>query len=694
MPALVGLLLPLWMAGTAQADCVTNTPNPGCVHFAMRTDSSFDQYINSPTLAQQQWFQTHFWEMQVSSPYFDSRLSWFPRALAYFDLYGIHTSDPLVTQHPEWILKDQNGNWLYVNFACSGSTCSQYAFDFANAAFRQYQITQLSKLVSAGYLGIWLDDVDLQVETSNATGTVIYPVDSTTGQVMTASVWEKYIANFTTQIRQALPTAQMIHNSIWYAGTQPAGTDPYVQQEIQAADWINLERGVSDPNLTAGTGQYSLNSMLNFVDIVHSLGRKVIVQEYNFNGDYGLAGYYLISSGLDALGNDAITPSNWWSGYDHDLGTPLGRRYDWYGLFRRDYTNGFVLLNPYQGTTLSMTLGGTYATTSGGTVSSVSLAGGHAAVLFGAVTATVQEPVRINAGGPTVGEFMADGDVATGHINTSSVAISVAGVANAAPAAVYQTSRLTNSGSTSFTYTIPNLAPGGTYTVRMHFASDNTGVKHRLFNVLINGTQVLTNFDINATAGASYKAVVVTETGTADAGGNMAVEFLNGSIGSALVCGLEVIPTAAIQVNAGGAAVGSFAADTGYSGGHSSTITSPVTVTAQNAAPAAVYQTKRTTATTETGFTYTFPNLFLNTTYTVRLHFADDISSGSGQRVFNVVINGTTVLPNFDVYSEVGKLTADVKQFSVSSGTSGSIVIQFLKGKSGQALVNGIEILP
>ena len=115
---------------------------------------------------------------------------------------------------------------------------------------------------------------------------------------------------------------------------------------------------------------------------------------------------------------------------------------------------------------------------------------------------------------------------------------------------------------------------------------------------------------------------------------------------------------------------------------------------AQNAAPAAVYQTKRTTATTETGFTYTFPNLFLNTTYTVRLHFADDISSGSGQRVFNVVINGTTVLPNFDVYSEVGKLTADVKQFSVSSGTSGSMVIQFLKGKSGQALVNGIEILP
>ena len=696
VPASVVFLFPLMSTRIARAACVTNTPNPGCVHFLMRTSSAFDQYISAPNSTQQQWFQTHFWEMQVSSPYFDSRLSWFPRAVTYFDLYGIHTNDPLVSQHPEWILKGQNGSWLYINFACNGSTCSQYAFDFANASFRQYQISQISNMLKAGYLGVWLDNVDLQVETSNASGTVMYPMDSTTGQLMTTSAWEKYIANFTTQIRQAFPTAQIVHNSIWYAGTQPAGTDPYVQQEVQAADWINLERGVSDTNLTAGTGQYTLTSMLNFVDVVHSLGKKVSVQEYNFNGDYGLAGYYLISSGLDALGNDAITPNNWWSGYDHDLGIPLGQRYDWYGLFRRDFTNGFVLLNPFKGATVTLSLGGTYTTTSGASVSSVTLAGGQAAVLFGAGASTVQEPVRINVGGPTVGDFMADGDVSTGHVNTSSIAITTSGVANAAPAAVYQTSRQPNSGATSFTYTIPNLSPTGSYTVRLHFASDNTGLQHRLFNVLINGTQVLSSFDVNAAAGASYKAVVVTETAKPNANGNLAIEFLNGSKGTAFVCGLEVIPNSVgVQVNAGGDQEGSFAADMGYSGGHASAIVPSIVINGvPNPPPMAVYQSKRTTASTETGFTYTFPNLFLNTDYTVRLHFADDISSGIGQRVFNVVINGATVLQNFDVYAEVGKLTADMKQFTVNSGPSGSIVIQFLKGSHGQALANGIEILP
>ena len=44
---------------------------------------------------------------------------------------------------------------------------------------------------------------------------------------------------------------------------------------------------------------------------------------------YGLAGYFLISDGRDAMGNyPAGTPEDWWSGYDTDLGEALGARYD------------------------------------------------------------------------------------------------------------------------------------------------------------------------------------------------------------------------------------------------------------------------------------------------------------------------------------------------------------------------------
>ena len=62
-------------------------------------------------------------------------------------------------------------------------------------------------------------------------------------------------------------------------------------------------------------------------------------------------------------------------------------------------------------------------------------------------------------------------------------------------------------------YTVPNITPGATCTVRLHFAESScTGAGQRQFNVLINNVPVLTNFDIFATAGAEYQAVVQTFT--------------------------------------------------------------------------------------------------------------------------------------------------------------------------------------
>ena len=81
---------------------------------------------------------------------------------------------------------------------------------------------------------------------------------------------------------------------------------------------------------------------------------------------------------------------------------------------------------------------------------------------------------------------------------------------NPAPQSVYQHNRYGN-----FTYTIPGLTAGTSYTVRLHFAEEYwTTAGSRIFNVLINGTQVLTNFDIFATAGGEYKAVVEQFTAT------------------------------------------------------------------------------------------------------------------------------------------------------------------------------------
>ena len=117
--------------------------------------------------------------------------------------------------------------------------------------------------------------------------------------------------------------------------------------------------------------------------------------------------------------------------------------------------------------------------------------------------------IRINAGGPASGAFLADVDFTGGAVAATGKAIKTANVANAAPQSVYQSNRYQNA-----TYTIPNLNRGQQYVVRLHFAEVYfTAARLRMFNVAINGAPVLTNFDIWATAGASYTAVVQQFTG-------------------------------------------------------------------------------------------------------------------------------------------------------------------------------------
>ncbi|HVU67092.1 MAG TPA: discoidin domain-containing protein, partial [Ktedonobacteraceae bacterium] len=124
-----------------------------------------------------------------------------------------------------------------------------------------------------------------------------------------------------------------------------------------------------------------------------------------------------------------------------------------------------------------------------------------------------------------------------GGTSTSPNTVSVSGVSNPAPASVYQTDRV----GPSFSYTIPGLTAGGTYTVRLHFAETYwTQTGKRVFNVSINGQQVLSNFDILAAAGGANKAVVKQVSGTASASGSIAIQFTSVT-DQAEVSGVEVL---------------------------------------------------------------------------------------------------------------------------------------------------------
>jgi beta-glucosidase len=403
---------------------------------------------------------------------------------------------------------------------------------------------------------------------------------------------------------------------------------------------------------------------------------------------------------------------------------------------------------------------------------------------------SAQSILQINAGGPAVAPFQADQGFTASNTIRHANAINTTKVSNPAPAAVYQTGRIGN-----FTYTLGGFVPGANATVRLHFAETYwTASGQRTFNLSINGTQLLSNFDIFSAAGGQNIANIQQFTAPANSSGQYVIQFTT-VINNSLVNGIEIVPsssctvptvpaaltasasstsqismswtastsscsgitytifrsttpgftpsssnqiasglsatsysdtgltpattyyylveavgsrgssaasnqagattqsivvTSQIAINAGGLGTGSFLADQDYLGGttisHANTIN---TTRANNPAPAAVYQTGRIG-----NFTYTVGGFKPATNYIVRLHFCETYWTGPGFRIFDVNINGTTVLQNFDIFAAAGgQNVANIQQSIHPANSNGQLIIQFttLVDKS---LINGIEITP
>ena len=148
------------------------------------------------------------------------------------------------------------------------------------------------------------------------------------------------------------------------------------------------------------------------------------------------------------------------------------------------------------------------------------------------------------------------------------------------------------------------------------------------------------------------------------------------------------------RINAAGPAYTSsstgftWSADENFNGG--STIASGGTITGTN--DSTLYDTQRY----GTSFSYSF-NVPAGS-YQVSLLFAETYSGdfAKGDRVFNVAINGATVLSNLDVFGEVGSNTADVKVINNVSPVSGVITITFTGGTSTDtnAMVEALQVIP
>jgi hypothetical protein len=324
---------------------VAASDEAGRVRFVKEADSGFESFVRAPSVEQQAWMRAHFFRQKTYAPFFDSRTDWYPNAWSYRDAYAIYgDSDPA----QKWVLRDSAGRRLYIPWGCQGGSCPQFAADIGNPEFRRWWIDEALRTLKNGYRGLFIDDVNLWMKVSDGNGNDVAPIDPRTGQPMTDADWRRYMAEFVEQvsseIKAALPGHEIAHNPLWFAGH----SDPYTQRALLAADYIDLERGVSD-NFSAGTGTYGLETFFEHIDWLHQHGKAVIYDSYANTKDtaeYNLAAYFLTAQDRDGLRtNYRHTPDDWWSAYNVELGAPTGPRYHWNGLLRRDFQNGYALLN-------------------------------------------------------------------------------------------------------------------------------------------------------------------------------------------------------------------------------------------------------------------------------------------------------------------------------------------------------------
>ena len=286
--------------------------------------------------------------------------------------------------------------------------------------------------------------------------------------------------------------------------------------------------------------------------------------------------------------------------------------------------------------------------------------------------------IKIACGNSAVSPFVADVDFSGGAVSSgTTTAISTAGVTNPAPAAVYQHGRKSNC-----TYTIPGLTAGTTYQVRLHFAEyAATAAGQRTFNVSINGTQVLTNFDIFATAGGEFKANIQQFNAVANSSGQIVIVFTT-VVNNVLVSGIEV-NAVTVSCTTKPGTPGGLAASGTTSNSTNLTWNSVSAPANCNISGYAVYKGGTQIATVSSGTSYTATGLSPSTAYTFTVAAIDGAGTGTQSTAVNVTTQAQStakgkVIGYWESWAALPLLSAaanyDICEiaFAQSTGTNGA----------------------
>ncbi len=317
-----------------------------------------------------------------------------------------------------WVLKDSNGaeikepNWPY------------YLGDVGSSGYQQAWARNVGDFLARhGADGVYIDNVVADVV--GLTGGK-YPARYPNQQA-----WENAMASFVAYVGPALKARgfYVLANTLKYIYGAPGADDGSMVADwwrrvgphlsgLMSEYWQQNPNNVSQLRASGPAWYQNWDGWQRLVDVAQDIGRDFVGIQKGSRSSTGTMRYGRASFLLDWNGrggayvfstSDSEDP--WNTEWTVDIGSPAGEKYAVGRGWRRQYTGGTVVVNPSASASQSFSLGGTYLTPSGSSVTSVSLQPTSALILRSTNSTSVAAPS--NTSSPSVDGLAQDGEVLT-----------------------------------------------------------------------------------------------------------------------------------------------------------------------------------------------------------------------------------------------------------------------------------------
>jgi hypothetical protein len=242
--------------------------------------------------------------------------------------------------HPDWFLLDTNGQRIRMS-----PSSDVYRMDPGNPGWRNFFVTRVLEWQSqTGWSALFLDYLESSLDDLRRNGTVPakYPDDASYRAAILGFLEYLHVNYSQPYDRPVLANITM--------GLDEATWSSYMQY----LDGAMQERWVVGWSVNEYESETKWKADLARAEKFQNQGKYMILVAPGNQTDtnrqiFAFASYLLISHGKAAFrySNSDIYREVWlYNNYQVDLGTPLGSRYQSGNLWRRDFTKGFVTVDP------------------------------------------------------------------------------------------------------------------------------------------------------------------------------------------------------------------------------------------------------------------------------------------------------------------------------------------------------------